>query len=104
MRSDEDLRKYNIIRKGTGCSCGISQGTTRYSLPFRLNNQILSFISPIGEPCFDFDKIGFLKIETPNFCLSGLRNTFYVSFHQKKPCPELLDKLEEILILYVSNS
>jgi hypothetical protein len=101
--SEEELSKNNISKKGAGCACGIGKNTHRYTLPIKLEEGIISFLKPLGTPCFDFNKIGFLKIENPNFCISGLRNTVFVSFYQKKPCPDSLDTFEKILILYVSQ-
>lgn len=104
MKTDEELGKYKIVRKGSGCSCGVSKGTKRYTLPFKITESIVPFVAPLGAPCFDFAQVGLLKIENTQFCLSSLRNTYYISFHQKKECPDLLDKFEDILILYVSSS
>lgn len=102
--SEDKLAQYNIKKKGSGCSCGIGKDTFRYTLPIKLSKEIINILKEFGEPCFDFNKIGFLKIENPTFCISGLRNNFFISFFQKKPCQELLDKFEEQIILYVVNS
>jgi hypothetical protein len=99
--SEEKLKEYNIIKKGSGCSCGVGKNTFRYTLPQKLSKSIIDYLTSFGEPCFNFNQIGFLKIENPTFCISGLKNNFFISFFQKKPCPEIIDKFEENLILYV---
>ena len=103
MRNEELLKEYNIIKKGSGCSCGVGKNTFRYTLPQKLSKSIIEYLTYFGEPCFDFNQIGLLKIENPTFCISGLKNNFYISFFQKKPCQEILDKFEEQLILYISS-
>jgi hypothetical protein len=101
LKTKEELKEKNIIRKGAGCSCGISLGTYRYTLPFKLDDKIIPFLSSFGGPCVNFNQIGFLRIENAEYCISGLKNNYHVSFLQKKPCEATLDSFEEALILYV---
>lgn len=103
MKTKEELKDNGLIRSDSKCGCGVSLGTHRYTLPFKLNDKIIAFLSSFGNPCFDFNKIGFLRIENADYCISGLKNQHHVSFHQKKPCNSVLDAFEEALILYVTN-
>ncbi len=103
MRTKEELKEKGLIRSDSGCGCGVSRGTYRYTLPFKLNGKIIPFLSSFGAPCFDINKIGFLRIENADYCISGLKNQHHISFHQKKPCNSALDAFEEALILYLNN-
>lgn len=103
-RSNQELIKYNIIRKTSGCGCSCASNTTRYSIPKRLDDKILDFIQPLGKPCLDFNKSYLLKIENADYSITGLKGGDYISFYKKKDGAEkYLDILENIIILYVTQ-
>lgn len=104
MNSQELYQQYKIIRKGPGCGCGCASGAVRYTLPIKLDDRILPYLQPLGKSCFDWRKTCLIKIENPNFCITGLIRSDTITFTKKNENhPELLDAFENMLIDYVKG-
>jgi hypothetical protein len=97
----EALKTNNIFRRnGGGCYKG---GIILiYKLPVRLEPDVLPFIQGLGRPAFDFKKMQLLKIETPNYIITGVTNLKEIRFTYKDDSAALtLDRFENSIIEYV---
>ena len=96
------LKNHNIIRRDTkNCQCG--KKALVYLLPVKLDEKILEFIKHMGKPAFDFKKTSILKIENPNFSISGIRRLREIRVTLKKDVKGLIDIFEDALIKYIEK-
>ena len=90
-----------VFQSSGGC-CGGSRSTTAYSLPMKLDIDILPFLEEFGTSKPSFEKTGLLKIENKNFAITGVRKISQIRFVIKnKEYVEIIEKFEERLSQYI---
>jgi len=86
-----------------GC-CNKKYTTTAYILPVKLDLSILSFFVDFGNASPSFEKTSLLKIDTPNFTITGIRMISQIRLIIKiQNGEEIIDKFEEKLIEYIES-
>ena len=96
------LKKHNIRRKQTnGCSC--NKTTFIYSISVKVDEKIVDALSCFGKPAFDFKKTAILKIENPQFAITGIKRLKEVRLTLKKGGKGVVDKFEDVLINYLEE-
>lgn len=97
-----ELKKNNIKRKQTnGCSC--NKTTFIYSIPLKIDEKIVDVLSCFGKPAFDFKKTAILKIENPNFAITGIKRLKEIRLTLKKEGNAVVKKFEDVLINYLKE-
>jgi len=90
-----------VSKAGGGC-CGSSRNTTAYSIPMRLDIDVLPFLTDFGTPAPSFEKTSLLKIDKIHFAITGVRKISQIRFVAKdEEGAKLLDKFEERLAQYI---
>ena len=90
------------FRKSGGC-CKLP-GSGIYSLPMRLDVDIIPFLQPYGQPAVSFEQTSLLKLENSEFSLTGVRKLKQVRLTMKKKDRlDIADVFEDILIKYVES-
>ena len=102
MDENVKLKQNNILRRYTpSCQCG--QHTFIYTIPTKLDERMIKFLEPLGQPAFDFKKTSILKIENPSLIITGIRRLKEIRFTIKKEKKGILDIFEDALIKYVES-
>jgi len=100
---DKKLKKLGIVKRSPkNCSCG--HNAYVYRLPVKLGNEIIACLAHMGKPAFSFNKTCLLKIENPDFAITGVKRLKEVRFALKKPNKaQFLAVFETALIKYVEQ-
>lgn len=84
-------------RKLGSCPSGCS--SFAYDLPVRLDEGILPFVEPLGRSAIPFRRTSILKIEGPDYVISGIRRLREIRLMIKKDGDEsIVPKFEEALL------
>lgn len=90
-----------IFKAGGGC-CGSSRMTTAYSLPMRLDIDVVPFLAEFGTPSPSFETTGLLKIDKQHFLISGVKKISQIRFTAKdEEGKEKIEVFEKKLIQYI---
>jgi len=96
------LQQYDVkCRQTQNCKCG--QKAFIYTIPNRLDETIIQFLSSMGEPAFNFKQTSILRIENENFSITGVRRLKEIRFTIKKESKEILNIFEDALIQYLES-
>lgn len=97
------LKQHNIRRRQIkNCQC--SQTAFIYTIPIKLDEKIVKCLTHMGRPAFDFKATSILKIETPDFAITGVRRLREIRFTLKKQVKGSLDIFEDAVIKYLEVS
>jgi hypothetical protein len=100
MDENIKLKQNNIMRRySQSCKCG--NHSFIYTIPVKLDERIISLLTPLGVPAFDFSKTSILKIENSTLIITGIRRLREIRFVLKKEITSILDAFEDALIKYV---
>jgi hypothetical protein len=101
LRIELNSLGVKVSKAGGGC-CGSSRTTTAYSLPMRLDIDIVPFLTEFGTPSPSFETTGLLKIDKQHFLISGVKKISQVRFTAKdEEGREVIKVFEERLIQYI---
>ena len=99
----EVLKDANVSRRQAGkCSCGGQ--ILVYSMPVRLDKEILPLLSSFDKPAFDFNASHLLKIENPLYIITGVKRLKEIRFTAKnEQGANLINDFEAQLAKYVKS-
>lgn len=98
---DKDPLTENNIKKRSIKTCQCNNLSYIYIIPNKIDDSIVSFFETLGSPAFDFKKTSILKIETPEFAITGIRRLKEIRLTVKKVDSDIVNKFEAVLLDYV---
>jgi hypothetical protein len=71
-----------------------------------LNEEVISFLQPLGIPAVSFEQTSLLKIENNDFSITGIRRMSQIRLTIKKEekREEIVDTFEEVLAKYIESN
>lgn len=99
----QELGIKKAVGDGGGC-CKNKQKTYIYSLPIRLEDDVIPLIQAYGKLVFSFEKTSLLKIETKEFSIIGIRLMSQLRLTLKDLTrTDIVESLENTIIKYVTE-
>lgn len=75
-----------------------------YSLPVKINNDIIQYLGPYGKQAWSFKNTSLLKLSGPKFQIDGIGDTYVLTITIKQEATQQdVDLIENSLDAYINS-
>jgi hypothetical protein len=100
---NKTLKEIGVRRNiKKGCACKKEHMTYGYSLPVKLEPDVVPFLKSIGVPGASFEKTSLLRIETKDVSVVGIRRLKEIKIiFKNKGNSTIMKKFENAIVEYI---